>query len=112
MKTRCKLVPYLVGILALSTLGFAQAQDAKSNEAAPVKVPKHNCAKPTQPDKLATDQQHKQFRRQVDDYRECLINYSGEMRRAAQAHIEAGNTAAQEYNEFIKVVNAADADKK
>jgi hypothetical protein len=33
-----------------------------------------------------------------------LTAYSSEMRRYADAHIEAGNVSVEEYNEFIKVV--------
>ncbi len=70
----------------------------------PINVPKHNCVKPEVAGKPKTNDELKVLNANLATYRECLTAYSSEMRRAADAHIEAGNVSVAEYNEFIKVV--------
>ena len=71
---------------------------------APINVPKHNCVKPEVAGKPKTNDELKVLNANLATYRECLTAYSSEMRRAADAHIEAGNVSVAEYNEFIKLV--------
>jgi hypothetical protein len=71
---------------------------------APINVPKHNCVKPEVAGKPKTNDELKVLNANLATYRECLTAYSSEMRRYADAHIEAGNVSVEEYNEFIKVV--------
>jgi hypothetical protein len=54
--------------------------------------------------KPKTNDELKVLNANLATYRECLTAYSSEMRRYADAHIEAGNVSVEEYNEFIKVV--------
>lgn len=70
----------------------------------PINVPKHNCVKPEVPGKPKTNDELKELNAALATYRDCLTAYSTEMRRAADAHIEAGNVSVEEYNDFIKVV--------
>ena len=72
--------------------------------AAPINVPKHSCVKPEVAGKPKTNDELKVLNANLATYRECLTAYSTEMRRYADAHIEAGNVSVEEYNEFIKVV--------
>jgi hypothetical protein len=72
--------------------------------AAPINVPKHNCVKPEVAGKPKTNDELKVLNANLATYRDCLTVYSTEMRRYADAHIEAGNVSVEEYNEFIKVV--------
>lgn len=77
---------------------------AAAAPAAPINVPKHNCVKPEVAGKPKTNDELKVLNANLATYRECLTAYSSEMRRYADAHIEAGNVSVEEYNEFIKVV--------
>lgn len=70
----------------------------------PINVPKHNCVKPEVAGKPKTNDELKVLNANLATYRDCLTVYSTEMRRYADAHIEAGNVSVEEYNEFIKVV--------
>jgi hypothetical protein len=72
--------------------------------ATPINVPKHNCIKPDVPGKPKTNDELKALNAALATYRDCLTAYSSEMRRYADAHIEAGNVSVEEYNAFIKVV--------
>ncbi len=87
----------------------APAQAPAAPAAAPAtpvaEAPKHNCAQPTNPGRTATVKQDKQFRDDVDAYRNCLIAFSGQMQAEANARIKAANGAVEEYNGYIKVVN-------
>jgi hypothetical protein len=77
---------------------------APAPSAAPINVPKHSCVKPEVAGKPKTNDELKVLNANLATYRECLTAYSTEMRRYADAHIEAGNVSVEEYNEFIKVV--------
>ena len=70
----------------------------------PINVPKHSCVKPEVAGKPKTNDELKVLNANLATYRDCLTAYSSEMRRYADAHIEAGNVSVKEYNEFIKVV--------
>jgi hypothetical protein len=78
----------------------APAAEAK----APVATPKHSCAQPADPGRLTSDNQAKQFRKDMDTYRECLSSYATDMRRIAEAHVGAGNAAVEEFNTYAKSV--------
>jgi predicted lipid-binding transport protein (Tim44 family) len=77
---------------------------AAAPAATPINVPKHNCVKPEVAGKPKTNDELKVLNANLATYRDCLTTYSSEMRRYADAHIEAGNVSVEEYNEFIKVV--------
>jgi hypothetical protein len=82
----------------------AAAPIAAPVAATPINVPKHNCVKPEVAGKPKTNDELKVLNANLATYRDCLTVYSTEMRRYADAHIEAGNVSVEEYNEFIKVV--------
>ncbi len=82
----------------------ATAPAAPVVAATPINVPKHNCVKPEVPGKPKNNDELKALNAALATYRDCLTAYSSEMRRYADAHIEAGNVSVEEYNAFIKVV--------
>lgn len=82
----------------------AAAAPVAAPAAAPINVPKHSCVKPEVAGKPKTNDELKVLNANLATYRDCLTAYSSEMRRYADAHIEAGNVSVEEYNEFIKVV--------
>ncbi len=105
----------LVSIALIAVAAPAVAQDIKPAPAAtvapaaapalkPINVPKHNCVKPEVAGKPKTNDELKELNAVLATYRDCLTAYSTEMRRTADAHIEAGNVSVEEYNDFIKVV--------
>jgi hypothetical protein len=68
---------------------------------AAVNVPKHSCAKPTALTKTSNNEQITQFNKEIAVYRSCLEVYAVEMRRIADAHVNAANTTVDEYNAFV-----------
>ena len=108
----------LVSLAFIAVAAPAFAQDSKPAPAAtpapavapsapalkPINVPKHSCVKPEVAGKPKTNDELKELNAALATYRDCLTAYSTEMRRAADAHIEAGNVSVEEYNDFIKVV--------
>jgi hypothetical protein len=89
---------------APAAASVAPAAAAPAAPVAPINVPKHNCVKPEVAGKPKTNDELKVLNANLATYRDCLTAYSSEMRRYADAHIEAGNVSVEEYNEFIKVV--------
>jgi hypothetical protein len=77
---------------------------APAAPAAAVNVPKHTCVKPAALTKTSNNEAKLQFNKDIKTYRECLDAYSTEMRRTAEAHISAGNTAIDEYNAFVNAM--------
>lgn len=63
-------------------------------------VPKHTCKQPEAPGGLASDNQQKNFVKEMDSYRDCLIAYRGEMNKLAQHHVNAANAAVEEFNDY------------
>lgn len=84
---------------------------AFAEEPAPIAIAKHNCVKPEAPSKFASDSRQKQFRKEVDALKACMVKYGEDQRKLAEAAIAAGNAAIQEYNEFVKSLQP-DEDKK
>ncbi len=98
----------------------AFAQDKKPAEPLlKYTIPLDNCIKPPVPEKRSTAAQQKQFATDMDSYRSCLSDYTGELRRFAEAHnraatayINAANLAVEEYNAYIKSVSDSTEEKK
>lgn len=63
-------------------------------------VPKHTCKQPEAPGKLGSDNQQKNFVKDMDGYRDCLIAYRTEMNKLAQFHVNAANAAVEEFNDY------------
>ena len=69
----------------------------------PVEIAKPACdPKPQFPGRLAmqSDNQRKQFQRDMEKYKECMVGYT------AQANTEAANAAVDEFNTTMKKINA------
>lgn len=79
----------------------APAATPAATPAAPAAAPKHTCAKPTPLTKGSKNPEIEKFNKDIAVYRSCLEAYAVDMRRAADAHINAANTSVEEYNAFI-----------
>lgn len=77
--------------------------DAKSD--ANFATPKHKCAQPIALDKISSDTQQKNFVKEVDAYRDCLIAFRHDMNRLARANVDAGNAAVEEFNAYVASLN-------
>lgn len=107
-------------LVACCFLSPAFAQDKKPAEPlVKYTIPLDNCVKPPVPEKRSTAAQQKQFATDMDSYRGCLSDYTGELRRFAEAHnraatayINAANLAVEEYNAYIKSVSDSTEEKK
>ena len=112
----------IVSVSAALALGSAAvfAQQANAPEATlKYTIPADKCVKPAVPEKRATAAQQKQFTTDMDSYRSCLADYTGEMRRVAEEHnraaaayITAANKVVVEYNAYIKSVSESTEEKK
>ena len=71
-------------------------------------VPKPKCdPKPEYPGRLAmqSDTRRKQFQREMDTYKECMVAFIDARKAATQANTEAANAAVDEYNQTMKKIN-------
>ncbi len=64
--------------------------------------PKHSCAKPENPGKLASEQRMKGFQKEINDYRDCVNKFAQEQKTQSETHLSAGNKAVDEFNTFVK----------
>jgi hypothetical protein len=64
--------------------------------------PKHNCAKPENPGKMASETRMKGFQKEVNDFRDCVNKFAQEQRTLSETHMTAGNKAIEEFNTFVK----------
>jgi hypothetical protein len=94
-----------------ATPAAAPAATAPADAKPPVATPKHACTQPPDPGRLTSDNQAKQFRKDMDVYRECLSAYASDMRRIAEAHVGAGNAAVEEFNTYAKAVTDKQAER-
>ncbi len=114
-----KRIVSVIAAVLISAPVFAQdkpATPAAAPAAAPatapaaatpgVDVPKHSCNKPEWPGRLASNEKAKQFRKGMDDYRNCLVAFNDRMKKESEARIQAANAAVSEYNDYIKQLNA------
>ena len=96
------------GVLAAELAAFTfpvYAADAPKAE-----VPKPACdPKPEFPGRLAmqSDTRRKQFQREMDTYKECMVAFIDARKAAAQANTEAANGAVDEFNNTMKKINEA-----
>jgi CHASE3 domain sensor protein len=106
------IVGACIFVLASST---AIAQEAKSEVKAETKteakaepkaaemhpaVPKHKCTRPEPISKLSSDTQQKNFVKEVDTYRDCLMAYRNDMNKLAKSSVDAANAAIEEFNAY------------
>lgn len=103
-------------VAAAFALGAALAQAQTSApvppSAPPPDIPKPTCTKPDYPGNLASDYQMRSFNRDVKDYTDCMKRYASAQGAIAEAHTRAANAAIDEYNAFVKDVQAQRADIK
>jgi hypothetical protein len=74
----------------------------------PVQAPKPACdPKPEFPGHLAmqSDTRRKQFQKQMDTYKECMVAFIDQRKATAQANTEAANAAVDEFNTTMKKIN-------
>jgi len=101
-----KIICFTISTACLVFVCNAAAQDSKLTAAPPAvttavaNLPKHSCTQPEPISKLASDRQQKQFTKEVDAYRDCLMGYEKEMRARAIQNRDAANAAVQEFNDF------------
>lgn len=63
--------------------------------------PAHNCVRPEQPGRLATNNQFKVFDKDEKTYRECLQVFVKAQAELVKLHSELGNSAVKEYNDYV-----------
>jgi CHASE3 domain sensor protein len=63
-------------------------------------VPKHKCTRPEPISKLSSDTQQKNFVKEVDGYRDCLMAYRNDMNKLAKSSVDAANAAIEEFNAY------------
>ena len=93
-------------LAAFAVSAFAQTPAAAPPAAASV-APRAapNCAKPTEPGRLATNNQLKTFGTEVNAYRDCMQAFAKAQGDLAKLHAEIGNNAIKEYNDYILELN-------
>ena len=94
----------LAAVLAAFTFPVYAADAPKAE------VPKPACdPKPEFPGRLAmqSDTRRKQFQREMDTYKECMVAFIDARKAAAQANTEAANGAVDEFNNTMKKINEA-----
>jgi methionine synthase II (cobalamin-independent) len=76
----------------------------------PPDVPKHKCdPKPVLPGPKMMEEQRvaKQFKNDIEAYKNCMKAYADERAAVAKANTEAGNAAIDEYNNTMKALQDA-----
>ena len=75
----------------------------------PTDVPKHKCEKPQLPGArmMSEGNTAKNYKRDVDAYKNCMKAYADERAAVAKAHMDAGNAAINEHNETMSALNEA-----
>ncbi len=110
MKTLNTLLFTVLTVL-IATPAFAQ--DAKPTvatdaiPAAAASIAKHQCVRPEAPGRLASVNRQKSFNKEVDIYKNCLMQFREERNRIARANAEAGNAVVEEFNVFIAEMKKA-----
>ena len=98
-------------VLAIMMATPAFAQDAKpatdATPAAAASIAKHQCVSPEVPGRLASVNRQKNFNKEVETYKNCLMQFREERNKVARANVEAGNAAVEEFNVFIAEMKKA-----
>ena len=109
-----RIISLLVVGMLIAMVGDVHAQAANTVPTADkpaASAPKHSCNKPVMPEKFTSGAQQDEFQKTVESFRSCLMDYRNQMQKIAQVHVEAGNAAAAEFNDYIKELNAANEKK-
>lgn len=105
-------------VVILVSTGFAviaQAQVPASSQppaaaTAAARPAQHGCARPDPPGRLASANQVKTYNKDVLVYRDCLQVFVKAQGELVKMHTEIGNSAVNEYNEFVTEMNKKNAD--
>jgi hypothetical protein len=90
-------------LLAVLTSLVVHAAD----EAPAAVAPAHSCQKPEIPGRLASDTQKKLFDRRFKEYGNCIKKYIDDQQAIVKSATDAANGAINEYNGFVKQIQAA-----
>ncbi len=93
-------------LLAALIAAFAFPVSAADAPKAEVAKPACN-PKPEFPGRLAmqSDMRRKQFQKEMDNYKDCMVAYINDRKAASQANTEAANAAVDEFNTTMKKIN-------
>ena len=108
MIERCIRVVIAVAFGGMAAMGIAQQPAAPVPATPPAAtVPRHGCAKPGEfPGNLATENQKRNWQKDVVGYVDCLKKFINEQQQLAEPHVKASNAAIDEYNAGVKDYNA------
>ncbi len=111
-----KIFNTLLFTALLATPAFAQdakptavtdAVQAVPTAVAAPSIAKHACTSPEVPGRLASVNRQKSFNKEVEAYKNCLMQFRDERNKIARANVEAGNAAVEEFNVFIAEMKKA-----
>jgi len=94
----------LVRLAMLSILlAGAGAASAQATGPAPAAIPKSTCVKPDHyPGRLASDNNKKNWQKEVKDWGECMKKYVADLQAQIDASIKIANASIEEYNAGVK----------
>jgi hypothetical protein len=97
-----KRIVMFLSASSATAFAFAQAPVGQSPASPAASVrPAHNCVRPEQPGRLATNNQFKVFDKDEKAYRECLQTFVKAQAELVKLHAELGNSAVKEYNDYV-----------
>jgi len=98
---------------AALALAIAPAIAFSQTPAPAIDIPKPKCEKPVLPGpKMMEDQRvAKQFKNDVDAYKNCMKAYADERAAIGKANLDAGNAAIDEYNNNMKALQDANKNR-
>ena len=91
-------------VSAVTTIAFGQTPAVQSPAPTATARAAHNCVRPEQPGRLATNNQLKVFDKDERAYRECLQAFVKAQADLVKLHSELGNGAVKEYNDYVTEV--------
>ncbi len=97
------IIRLLAALAFIVGAGSAGAQTPAPASAPATAIPKSTCAKPDHyPGRLASDNNKKQWERDVRTWGECMKKYVADLQVQIDASIKAANASIEEYNAGIK----------
>jgi hypothetical protein len=90
-------------LIACAIVAPASSQTAAPSDAA---IAKPNCMAPEDfPGSLSSDRQRQQWQKEYTAYSDCMKKFINEQKALAEPYLKAYNSAIDEYNAKIKVLN-------
>lgn len=83
----------LLGLLLLVCTGSADAD---------MFTPSHSCTKPYKPYQFRDEWELRNFRDEVEDYKNCINDFVEEQNDAIRRHEDAAQEAIDEWNSFVR----------